>query len=143
VSIAYAVDLARKSCEAIGFIPVPRLEQYHQRGQILYERENDALCGYLCFGTGWPALRIYQAVIQYDARRREHGFALVARVIAIAQKRGCHAISLWCAQDLDANAFWQAAGFRCIAKRVGGVRRGRLHNQWMLAVETPQLALLP
>lgn len=137
----YAEHLARQDYEAIGFIPRPRLEEYEQRGQILVQHENDEPCGVVVFGNGWPILRIYQAVIQYDARRREHGLSLVARVVAEARRRGCHAIGLWCADDLTANEFWRAAGFTFGGQREGGRRRGRKHNRWVLPIDGPQLSL--
>lgn len=143
MSVQYIEQLARSEYEAIGFIPRPRLEQYSARGQILMAQENDENAGFLVFGAGWPTLRVYQACIQYDARRREHGASLVQRLIAEAQRRGCYLISLWCADDLPANDFWQALGFRHIATRPGGVKRGRLHRQWVLSVPTAQLSLLP
>lgn len=139
--LRYIEDLARSNYEAIGFIPRPRLEEYAARGQILMAEENDESAGFLVFGAGWPTLRIYQACVQYDARRREHGADLVGRLVAEAQKRGCHLISLWCADDLPANEFWEAVGFRRIGTRPGGAARGRLHNQWVLSVPSEQMTL--
>src|ERR1035437_8065890 len=107
MDLRYVESLMRQNYEAVGFIPKPRLEQYALRGQLLVENENDEPCGYLVFGkTAWPYLRVYQSVVQYDARRREHGLALVRRLVAIGQERGAAAISLWCADALDANVFW-------------------------------------
>lgn len=139
--LRYIEHLARSNYEAIGFIPRPKLAEYAARGQILMAEENDESAGFLVFGAGWPTLRIYQACIQYDARRREHGASLVARLITEAQRRGCHLISLWCADDLPANEFWQALGFRKVGTRPGGKARGRLHNQWVLSVTTEQMIL--
>ena len=141
VDLRYIEHLAKSNYEAIGFIPRPRLQEYAARGQILMAQENDESAGFLVFGAGWPTLRVYQACVQYDARRREHGVALVDRLTAEAQRRGCHFISLWCADDLPANEFWSAVGFQRIATRAGGTKRGRLHNQWVLPVPTHQLSL--
>lgn len=136
-----AEHLARQDYEAVGFIPRPRLQAYEEAGQILVETENDEPCGVLVFGNGWPTLRIYQAIIQYDARRREHGLNLVARIVEEAKARECSAISLWCADDLAANDFWKAAGFLMTGHREGGAWRGRRHIRWTLPVESPQFAL--
>lgn len=133
-----------KNYEAVGFLPLPRLEEYAQRGQILLQTENDDPCGYLAFGNGWPTLKVYQCCIQYDARRLEHATALVNRLVVIGRQRGCTAISLWCADDLDANAFWKASGFHFGGQRDVGNRRGRKHNKWVLWIpDTPQLHLFP
>jgi ribosomal protein S18 acetylase RimI-like enzyme len=131
-AVRYADDLARKNSEALSFIPTPRIEQYARDGQLWIATENDEPCGFLIFGNGWPQTRIYQACIQYDARRREHGMALVSTLADKARAMGCTDIRLWCADDLDANEFWRAAGFEYCAARRGGRRRGRQHNLWAL-----------
>lgn len=135
----YAVDLAKKNSEAVSYIPAPRVEQYARYGSLCLAFENDEPCGFLIAGNGWPQVRIYQACIQYDARRREHGMALVAGLAEKARARGCTDIRLWCADDLDANDFWRAAGFEFCGSRVGGTRRGRRHNLWVLRLATPPL----
>lgn len=132
LAVRYADDLARKNSEALSFIPAPRIEEYAREGQLWVATENDEPCGFLIFGDGWPQTRIYQACIQYDARRREHGMALVAALSARATAMGCTDIRLWCADDLDSNEFWRSAGFQYCASRRGGRRRGRKHNLWAL-----------
>lgn len=133
-TVKYVVDLARKNAEALSFIPAPRLEQYSQNGQILVAFENDEPCGFLVLGNGAETMRVYQACIQYDSRRREHGLALVRRLVAKATQKGCQSISLWCADDLESNEFWRAAGFTFAGQRTGGRSRGRLHNRWMMSL---------
>lgn len=141
--IEYIVALQRKHYEALGFIPRPRTEEYLRRGQVLLAHENGEPCGFLTYGMGWPTLKVYQACIQYDARRREHGMALVGRLIARASRSGHSMISLWCADDLESNEFWKACGFVFGGQREGGTKRGRKHNLWLYRVpETPALALL-
>ncbi len=132
--LPYIRDLMAKNYEAVGFLPVPRLEEYAARGQVLVQRENDEPCGYLAFGNGWPVLKVYQCCIQTDARRVAHATELVNRLIGIARDRNCMAISLWCADDLDSNGFWRAMGFQFGGQRDNGNRRGRKHNKWVLFV---------
>ena len=138
LAVRYAVDLAKKNSEALSFIPTPRIEHYRQAGQLLLATENDEPCGFLIYGLGWPLLKVYQACIQYDARRRKAGMELLGRLRSIAEHNQ-NDISLWCADDLEANDFWQAAGFTLIAKREGGARRSRKHNGWLLPVAAPAL----
>ena len=139
--VTYADHLAKKNVEALSFLPRPRLLEYAVRGQLMVETENGDPCGFLVYGLGWPYMKVYQAAVEYDARRHEHGLALVGRLIQKARQRGCHAISLWCADDLAANAFWEAAGFAFAGKRQGGTRRGRQHNRWMLVVDSAPMSL--
>lgn len=134
-AVRYVRDLMEKNYDAVGFIPQPKLERYAQRGQLLVQTENDEPCGYLAFGNGWPVLKVYQCCIQYDARRIAHATALVKRLIATAQARSCTAISLWCADDLEANGFWRAMGFEFAGQREGGAKRGRKHNLWVMFVQ--------
>jgi ribosomal protein S18 acetylase RimI-like enzyme len=135
--LAYVIDLSKKHYEEIGFLPAPRLEQYRQSGQLWMAHENDELCGFMVWGRGWPVLRVYQVCIQYDAQRREHGIALVRRLIQKADQEGYEAISCFVADDIDANHFWQAAGFRLVGQRDNGNRRGRLHNHWVMNMPEP------
>ena len=97
----------------------------------MVEFENGHPCGYLIHGNGDPWMKIYQACIQYDARRREHGLELVKRLFYKACFLGRKGISLWCATDLDANEFWRDAGFHLVGTRAGGERRHRVHNLWV------------
>ena len=118
-----------KGTNALGFIPRPRLDQYESQGRILVAKENDELAGMLVHGTGrGGVMRIYQACIQYDARRREKGLRLVADLEAKAMRMGCGTVRLRCALDLESNAFWSAAGFSLIDVEMGGRRRGRMIN---------------
>lgn len=137
MSLNYVVDLARRNTDAIGFIPRPKLEKYEQAGQILTGYENDEPCGFLVYGNGYPLLRVYQACIQYDARRREHGFALVRDLETRAAHRGVEAISLWCASDLEASEFWRAAGFERVGTKLGGARRARSLSCWRKIMPAP------
>jgi ribosomal protein S18 acetylase RimI-like enzyme len=142
VPLHYVRDLMEKNYEAVGFLPLPRLEEYAQRDQVLVQYENNEPCGYLAFGNGWPVLKVYQCCIQVDARRAAQATALVNRLIGIARERNCIAISLWCADDLESNGFWRALGFHFGGQREGGQKRGRKHNKWTLLISgTAQLFL--
>jgi len=132
--LQYIKHLIKQNYNSLGFIPLPSIEQAMDNGQVLIEKENDDPCGFLLFGNGFPVLKIYQDCIQYDARKIHHGMNLVKRLIAIAEKRNCVAISLWCADDLESNEFWKAAGFIFVGKRIGGKKRKRMHNKWILPI---------
>jgi N-acetylglutamate synthase-like GNAT family acetyltransferase len=135
--LAYVDDLAHKNSEALSFIPRPMLEHYAAVGQIITAEENAEPCGFLVHGNGARWCKIYQACVQYDARRMEHGLDLVRRLVEKAHWQGFEAISLWCAADLDANHFWRSAGFQYAGSRDGGTRRGRQHNHWVLWIQQP------
>src|SRR6266511_590796 len=88
-----------KGYEDVRFLPRPKQAEYASRGQLLTETENGDPCGYLVWGNGWPRMRVYQACIQHDARRLEHGLGLVRRLVRIAVEKDCETITLWCADD--------------------------------------------
>jgi hypothetical protein len=97
---------------------------------------NDDPVGYLLYDLAPDRLRIPQACIQYDARRRKHGEALVAALMQA--NPDVSEISLRCAADLEANVFWRDMGFTCVATLPGGRRRGRTINAWTMWL-TPRL----
>lgn len=128
----YAAHLADRNSHALGFLPRTAYERAAEKHQLAAAWENDELCGYLLHGWKGPRLKIYQACIQYDSRRIEHGTDLVRGLIQIANDANMHRLSLWCAEDLDANAFWAALGFSHTATRVKRTRKRRPHRRWEL-----------
>lgn len=142
IPLKYIRDLMEKNYEAVGFIPLPRLEADAAAGRILVQYENDEPCGYLHFGNGWPVLKVFQCCIQTDARRAKHASELVNQLIEIARVRNCSSIALRCAEDLESNTFWKAMGFHFAGQDQGGSRRGRMLNRWVTFVDgTAQLRL--
>ena len=51
--------------------------------------------------------------IEYDARRRLYGAALVQAMEDYATEGKAYTLTLRCGFDLDANTFWAALGYRC------------------------------
>lgn len=132
----YAVDtdadfimaLQRSNRESVGGLPRPAIEARLNRGTLLLGLLNDEPAGYLMFDVAAGLLRIPQACIQYDARRRRYGEALVARMLG--DNPDVTEVRLRCAADVDANLFWRDMGFTCVGTTQGGKRRGRLLNLW-------------
>ena len=137
----YADHLHRKNSEYLGFIPRIRLDDYAERGQIIPEYENGALCGYLIWGIGWPWMRIYQACVEYDVRWLGHGKSLVDRAVDIAEQNKCSMITLGCRESNDAVKFWSMLDFQILGIRPGGKRRNKKIIQFYLPVDG-QLTLL-
>jgi N-acetylglutamate synthase-like GNAT family acetyltransferase len=126
--LKYVDALARKFSNQIGFIPTLALEKHIDRRNVLLAKENGHHAGYILTGAPLTGARnvipIFQAAIQLDAQRRGAGLFLVETVIAGAQDDGLDLVQLWCREDLEANAFWHAAGFRPIARRTANTARG-------------------
>ena len=126
--------LQRKFSNELGFLPDEATRWYLDSGNVIIATENDDPAGMLISKSHSPlmplVLPIFQAAICYDAQRRHIGLQLVdtlkRKAIAIEKP----VIQLWCRADLEANAFWQAAGFTPVGARTGGRGRGVPHVCW-------------
>jgi len=129
----YVMSLMRANRESVGGLPRPAIDERIERGTLLLGTVNDDPAGYLLYDYRGGSLRIPQACIQYDARRRAYGADLVRELLA--RYPLAHEIRLRCAADLEANLFWRDLGFTCTATTPGGRRRGRTLNHWTLWLE--------
>lgn len=124
--LAYVVALQKRNHEALGFIPRAALSEKIELGRIWLATENGDPAGFLHHGSlAAPEVRIFQAAVQYDARRRHLGLALVSDLLARARAAGARGVSLRCLDFLDANDFWTAAGFARLTTEPGA--RGTLN----------------
>ena len=130
-----------KNRDALGFLPREAIATYTQHGQIIPATENGQLVSYCVFFDGQPGtrprrdpytVRIYQLCTDYDARRLQHATQLVNRLYDHATANRFERIRLWCADDLPANVFWRTLGFEFKGTRLGGAKRDRQHNLWIL-----------
>lgn len=127
--LPYVVALQKRHADALGFIPRLALEQKIELGRIRLARENGEPAGFLHHGSlARPEVRVFQAAIQYDARRRRMGLALVDDLVRRATDAGARGVSLRCLSFLEANEFWDAAGFRLLTTEPGA--KGTL-NVWV------------
>jgi len=76
---------------------------------------------------------IYQLVVAPGSHRALVGAALVKAVFERAAY-GCKLFCCWCAQDIEANKFWEALGFVPLAFRAGSKSRSRVHIFWQRRV---------
>src|SRR4051794_11982696 len=126
--LAYVVKLQKAHGDALGFIPRAALAYKIERCRVHLALENGEPAGYLHHGSmASEEVRIFQAAIQYDARRRHLGLALVDDLLRRASGAGAQAVSLRCLSQLEANDFWRAAGFRLLDAEPGA--KGTL-NVW-------------
>jgi hypothetical protein len=126
--ITFVMSLQRRNRESVGGLPTPAIAERITRRTLLLGELNGEPAGYLLYDYRDNILRIPQACIQYDARRRYYGEQLVGQMLNLYPNAA--EIRLRCAADLDANVFWQALGFVCVSTVKGGTRRGRLLNNW-------------
>ena len=129
--IDYIDGLQRKNAEALAFYPRQVFEREQEKGRLFLGMLNAEPCGYLYVGAAnGKDIKCHQICIQYDARRRLYGAAIVAVMEQYATEGQAASITLRCGFDLDANDFWKSLGYACIAHQLGGVRRMRTINVW-------------
>lgn len=136
--IDYIDGLQRKNAEALSFYPRQVFEREQSKGRLFLGMLNGEPCGYLYVGAQGQDVKCHQVCIQYDARRRLYGAAIVAVMEQYASEANAASITLRCGFDLDANQFWESLGYDCIANFPGGVRRMRTINVWRKQI-TPEL----
>jgi hypothetical protein len=72
---------------------------------------------------------IYQLCVSPGKQRRLIGAALIKAVFE-RSAYGCRLYCCWCAQDIEANHFWESLGFLPIAFRAGSREKDRVHIFW-------------
>lgn len=128
--LPYVMALQRANRESVGALPTPALQERIDLGTFALASINGDPVGYLLYDLRRDGiLRIPQACIQYDARRRTYGEQLWLWVLN-RHGPGVREARLRCAADVDANVFWRDLGFTCLRVVKGGARRGRLINVW-------------
>ena len=133
--LAYVVHLQKKHHYALGFLPRVALEEKIDLGRIWLANENGEPAGFLHHGSlAGEEVRIFQAAVQYDARRRHLGLSLVRHLLHRASDAGARGVSLRCLSSLEANDFWRVAGFSLLTTEPGA--RGTL-NVWTRRLFVP------
>ena len=132
--LLYVDALQKKNAEALSFYPKCVFEREAQNGRILLGLLNGQPCGYLYVGATGNDVKCHQVCIEYDARRKLHGAALVAAMEDYAE--GAFTLTLRCGFDLDANRFWKEMGYQCINIQDGGIRRMRKINVWRKSLKS-------
>ena len=141
--LTYIDHLQRKNADDLAFYPLTTLAKARDEGHVIEYTENGQPAGYLWFGAvraGYDCI-IYQAVIDYDLRRRHHGFMMVGQLIDIARAGGCTGVRLKCASSALSNLFWKDAGFYVTRVSAGGIKRGRDINHYRTDVAATLLVV--
>lgn len=139
-SVARFIDyLQGKDRNALGFLPMIALQQAVSLGRVFLCIENDEPAGYVIHGPAKTHGKIYQVCVAQDARRIEHGTALVEAVRSVMIAGKAEDLTLHCAEDLAANRFWKELGFAQTGTRCKRADGKRMQNRYQ--IELPQKAL--
>jgi hypothetical protein len=76
---------------------------------------------------------VYQLNVGPVAQRKLIGATLLKAVFDRAAY-GCRLFCCWCAQDIEANRFWEAMGFVPLAFRAGSEKKSRVHIFWQTRI---------
>ena len=131
--LPYVCSLARKFTNEIGFLPPVAYKKTLQTGgTILVGSYNGQEAGFIV-ATGRVthrpgAVQVYQAAVPKDLQRRELGSIMLKRLIE-AYPNG-NVVMAWCAEDLEANAFWAACGFEMTNSQEPTNARKRRRQLW-------------
>lgn len=128
--LVYIDALQKKNAEYLSFYPKQVFEREKDKGRLLLGILNGQPCGYIYVGAQGKTVKCHQVCIQYDARLRQYGAALVTAMEEYANQGNATSLSLRCGFDIDANKFWQAMGYSVVAIVEGGARRMRKINVW-------------
>lgn len=132
--LSFIIGLMQQNTDALGFIPEPTVRQRYDERYIIQTDDYGRKRGYLLHGSPAPGgvLTIAQACIEFNHRRNGFGFSVVQQLIDRADAAQVRAIKLRCADDLEANRFWKAAGFELTKQEYPHNRRQRIINTYLL-----------
>jgi GNAT superfamily N-acetyltransferase len=136
--IDYIDGLQKKNAEALSFYPRTVFEREVDKGRLFLSMLNGEPCGYIYAGAQAKDVKLHQVCIQYDARRKWYGAALVQVLEAYANEGKASTVTLRCGFDIEANEFWKSLGYGVVAVQNGGIRRMRRINVWQKQL-TPDL----
>src|SRR5688572_6192832 len=125
--------LQKPHVKALGYFPTQQFEGYIKMGGVLVAEAGGAAVGYVISRDRYLKRDelgvIYQLCVAPGAQRKLVGATLVKEVFA-RSAYGCRLYCCWCAQDLEANRFWESLGFVPIAFRAGSRGKRRVHIFW-------------
>ena len=124
----------RIDAHAIGWLPTAAYEARVASDDIITISRNNEHVGLVMVGksVSRAVMKLYQIWVRHDARILEHGRALVDEVRKKARQTHCYTIEAWVAEDLPANLFWTAIGFKRHNWRWGRGNKGRKIYRWTI-----------
>ena len=141
--LKYIDHLQKKNALDLAFYPLTSLEKAIEANHVITCKENDEVAGYLWYGSARSGfdITVYQACVDYSARRRHLGWSMVKELIDIGKAVNSLGIRLRCASSSEANEFWKLIGFYCTRVSDGGLKRSRKINHWRTDLVQPLFTL--
>jgi GNAT superfamily N-acetyltransferase len=130
--------LQKMHTHMVGWMPGKQIEGKIALGQVVVAQDDqDEPVGY-CIAHDQYSGRddvgiIYQLNVLPLKQRNLIGATLIKSVFDRAAY-GCRLFCCWCAQDIQANWFWESCGFVPLAFRTGSASKQRVHIFWQRRV---------
>jgi ribosomal protein S18 acetylase RimI-like enzyme len=156
--LAFMDALQKKTTRQVGYFPTAQFKGYIEMGAVVIAEGTIGTAGRTRVGYCISRDRylkrdelgiIYQLNVVPEARRMNVGASLIREVLARAAY-GCRLFCCWCAQDIEANRFWESLGFVPVAFRAGSAKKkvgkgaskrsGRVHIFWQRRVHADDSA---
>ena len=140
----YFIDeLQKKHSDKVGFFALKWFEDNIKNRNVLIAEDaaSSERIGYVLFKDKYLKREELGIIHQLNVAPHRHRGLIGASLVRAAFERaayGCKLFCCWCAQDLQANHFWESIGFVPLAFRAGtrgqaqgGTRKeGRIHIFW-------------
>jgi hypothetical protein len=126
--------LQKMHTHMVGWFPSKQMEEYIDGGHVLIAEDAQRRAMGYCIAKDHYMGRddvgiVYQLNVAPGAQRHLVG-AMLVKAWFDKTAYGCRLFSCWCAQDIQANFFWEAMGFVPIAFRAGSRGKQRIHIFW-------------
>jgi hypothetical protein len=126
-------QLQKMHSHMVGFLSRQTIQTYVGQGNVMIAHDQHTPLGY-CIAKDQYLKRddvgiVYQLNVLPLRQRNLIGATLVKAAFERAAY-GCKLYSCWCAQDIQANWFWESIGFVPLAFRTGSRSKQRTHIFW-------------
>jgi ribosomal protein S18 acetylase RimI-like enzyme len=132
--IPFIDSLQKTHAKMVGFMPAMQLEGKVNAGHVLVAEDGARQPVGYCIGQDRYFKHDDVGIIYHlnVAPGRQRGFvgATLLRALFDRAAYGCKLFCCWCAQDIEANRFWESMGFVPLAFRAGSEKKGRVHIFW-------------
>jgi N-acetylglutamate synthase-like GNAT family acetyltransferase len=124
--------------DRVGFMATSWLDAKIAKGEIIVaEDAGGERVGY-CMGvdkySGREDCGIIHQLNVVPGKQRGFVGATLLKAMFDRAAYGCKLFCCWCAQDIEANRFWESMGFVPLAYRAGSTKKGRVHIFWQTRI---------
>ena len=136
--VPFMDKLQKLHTREVGWMPTAQFEGKIKLGHVLVAESAGTPVGYVLGNDQYFKRDDLGIIYQVNVAPTRHRGLVGATLLRAQFERsayGCKLYCCWCAQDIEANRFWEAMGFVPLAFRVGSKTRGkggtpRVHIFW-------------